>query len=104
MAYAVIRTGGKQYKVAQGDVISVEKLDAEVNDSLTFDDVLLHVDGDKVRQGTPRVEGAKVTGKVLDQRKAKKVVAFKFRRRKGYHRTVGHRRRLTQIRIDSISA
>ncbi len=102
MAYAVIRTGGKQYKVAEGDVINVEKLDTPVDDKLTFDDVLLHVDGSSITQGKPSINGAKVTGKVLDQHKAKKVIAYKFHRRKGYHRTVGHRRQLTQVKIESI--
>lgn len=104
MAYAIIKTGGKQYKVAEGDVINIEKLDADVNDSLTFDEVLLHVDGNKVTEGSPLVKGVTVKGKVLDQLKAKKVIAYKFRRRKGYHRMVGHRRQLTQIKIESITA
>ncbi len=103
MAYAVIKTGGKQYKVAEGDVINVEKLDVPVDDKLTFDDVLLHVDGTTITKGHPAIEGASVTGKVLDQHKAKKLIAFKFHRRKGYHRTVGHRRQLTQVKIESIS-
>lgn len=104
MVYAIIKTGGKQYKVAAGDVINVEKLDAGLNETLTFDQVLLHVDGEKVTEGAPLVPGVTVRGKVLDQLKAKKVVAYKFRRRKGYHRTVGHRRQLTQIKIESINA
>lgn len=104
MAYAIIKTGGKQYKVAEGDVINVEKLDASENDTLTFDDVLLHVDGETVAHGAPTISGATVTGKVLSQFKGRKVIAFKFRRRKGYHRTVGHRRRLTQVKIQSIKA
>src|SRR5213080_411792 len=95
MAYAVIKTGGRQYRVADGDTIDVDLLDAEVGKTTTFGEVLLHADGDKFTHGDPLISGAKVTAEVVEQRKDKKVVAFKFKRRKGYHRTVGHRRRLT---------
>ena len=103
MAYAVIKTGGRQYRVAEGDTIDVDLLDAEVGKTATFGDVLLHADGDKLTHGDPLISGAKVTAEVVEQRKDKKVVAFKFKRRKGYHRTVGHRRKLTRVKIKSIS-
>jgi large subunit ribosomal protein L21 len=103
MAYAVIHTGGKQYRVESGNEIDVEKLDLEPGSDLEFAEVLLVADGNDVKIGSPFVEGAKVTAKVIDQYKDDKVIAFKFRRRKGYHRTVGHRRKLTTLKIESIS-
>ena len=104
MSYAIIQTGGKQYRVSEGDVLSVEKLPAETGKETTFNDVLLVVNGDKVNLGTPLVSGASVKAEVVDQYKDDKVIAFKFRRRKGYHRTVGHRRQLTELKITKISA
>ncbi len=101
MAYAVIRTGGRQYRVAEGETVDVDLLDAEPGKTTTFGEVLLHADGDKITHGSP-IEGAKVTAEVVEQRKDKKVIAFKFKRRKGYHRTVGHRRKLTRVKIKSI--
>jgi large subunit ribosomal protein L21 len=103
MAYAVIKTGGRQYRVAEGDTIDVDLLDTEVGKTATFYDVLLHADGDELTHGEPLISGAKVTAEVLEQRKDKKVIAFKFKRRKGYHRTVGHRRKLTRVKIKNIS-
>ena len=103
MAYAVIQTGGKQYRVAEGDEIDVEKLDVEAGTTTDFSEVLLVVNGTTVSIGEPLVAGAKVTAEVVDQFKDDKVIAFKFRRRKGYHRTVGHRRKLTKLKIQSIS-
>lgn len=104
MSYAVIKTGGKQYRVQQGDVIEIEKLEAEPGSSTTFTEVLLAGSGDSVRVGTPLVEGASVEAKIVDQFRGDKVVAFKFKRRKGYHRTVGHRQDLTKVEITSIKA
>ena len=95
MSYAIIQTGGKQYRVSEGDVLSVEKLAVETGKETTFSDVLLVVNGDKVTLGAPLVSGASVQAEVVDQYKDDKVVAFKFKRRKVYHRTVGHRRQLT---------
>ena len=80
----------------------MEKLPAEAGAKVTFSEVVLHVEGTDVKTGTPFLNGAKVTGEVLEQFKDKKVIAYKFKRRKGYHRTVGHRRRLTRVRIESI--
>ena len=102
MAYAIIKTGGRQFRVAEGDTLDVDLLDVEAGKTATFGDVLLFADGKDVRHGNPLVSGAKVTAEVLEQRKDKKVVAFKYRRRKGYHRTVGHRRKLTRVKIKTI--
>jgi large subunit ribosomal protein L21 len=104
MSYAIIQTGGKQYRVSEGDILSVEKLAVETGKETTFSDVLLVVNGDKVTLGAPLVSGASVQAEVVDQYKDDKVVAFKFKRRKGYHRTVGHRRQLTELKITKISA
>ena len=103
MAYAIIRTGGRQFRVAEGDTLDVDLLDVEPGKTATFGDVLLFTDGKDVTHGSPLVSGAKVTAEVLEQRKDKKVVAFKYKRRKGYHRTVGHRRKLTRVKIKSIN-
>lgn len=102
MAYAVIQTGGKQYRVAEGDTITVEKLPEQPGAKVTFTEVLLVGEGDSVRVGRPHVAGASVTGEILDQFKGDKVIAFKFKRRKGYHRTVGHRQQLTKVKISTI--
>jgi large subunit ribosomal protein L21 len=102
MAYAIIRTGGRQFRVAEGDTLDVDLLDVEPGKTATFGDVLLFADGKDVTHGNPLVSGAKVTAEVLEQRKDKKVVAFKYKRRKGYHRTVGHRRKLTRVKIKTI--
>jgi large subunit ribosomal protein L21 len=104
MAFAIIKTGGRQHRVAEGDIIDVDFLDAEVGKEGVFADVLLLADGDNLTHGSPLIEGATVTGEVVEQRKDKKVIAFKYRRRKGYHRTVGHRRKLTRVKITEISA
>jgi large subunit ribosomal protein L21 len=102
MAYAIIRTGGRQYRVAEGDTVDVDLLDVEPGKTATLADVLMYADGDKVTHGSP-IEGAKITAEVVEHRKDKKVIAFKYRRRKGYHRTVGHRRKLTRLKIKSIA-
>ena len=104
MSYAIIQTGGKQYRVSEGDLLNVEKLDAEAGTLTTFSEVLLVVNGDKIDLGSPLVAGASVKAEVVEQFKDDKVIAFKFKRRKGYHRTVGHRRRLTKLKITKISA
>lgn len=99
MAYAIIKTGGRQYRVAEGDTIDVDLLDAEPGKTASFE-VIMHVDGDKISHSP----SGKVTAEIVEQRKDKKVVAFKYRRRKGYHRTVGHRRKLTRVKIKSIGS
>jgi large subunit ribosomal protein L21 len=102
MAYAVIKTGGKQYRVQQGTKFDVEKLDAEVDSEITFD-ALLVGEGESVKIGTPTVAGASVTAKVLSQFRGPKGVAFKFKRRKGFHKTKGFRRCLTKLEVTSIA-
>ncbi len=99
---AIIRTGGKQYRVAEGDVIHVEKLEGGVGETITFDDVLSVGDGADLRVGTPKVDGATVQGTILAQGRAKKVIVFKFKRRKNYQRKKGHRQYFTRIRITSV--
>ena len=102
MAYAIIKTGGRQFRVAEGDTLDVDLIDVEPGKTATFGDVLLFADGKDMIHGNPLVSGAKVTAEVLEQRKDKKLVAFKYKRRKGYHRTVGHRRKLTRVKIKTI--
>ena len=99
MEYAIVETGGKQYKVAQGDTILVEKLSAEVGSSLKLEKVLFMHDGKKVRIGTPYLPGSKVHCEVLGQTRGRKVISFKFQRRKGYRKKIGHRQSLTQLKI-----
>lgn len=101
--YAVIRTGGKQYKVSEGDILNVEKLAGEVGDTLELDDVLMIGDGEDVKIGNPLVEKAKVTGTIVAHDKAKKIIVFKKKRRKGYRRTQGHRQQYTALKIEQIS-
>jgi large subunit ribosomal protein L21 len=103
MAYAIINTGGRQYRIAEGDTIDVDLLDVDPGKTATFGEVLMFADGKNVMHGNPLISGAKVTADVVEQRKDKKVIAFKYKRRKGYHRTVGHRRKLTRVKIKSIS-
>ena len=103
MAYAIIRTGGRQYRVAEGETVDIDLIDLDAGKTATFGEVLFYADGKHLTHGDPLISGAKVTGEVVEQRKDKKVIAFKFRRRKGYHRTVGHRRKLTRVKIKSIS-
>ena len=102
MAFAIIKTGGRQYRVSEGDIIDVDFLEAEPGKEGVFAEVLFHADGDNITHGTPLIEGATVEGEILEQRKDRKVIAFKYRRRKGYHRTVGHRRKLTRVKITGI--
>ena len=100
--YAVIEAGGKQYKVQEGDKLRVEKLDAQVGDTVTFDKVLF-LGGDEVKVGRPYVEGAKVEAKVLEQNKAKKVIVYKFKAKKNYRNKRGHRQPYTFIEIGTIA-
>ena len=102
--YAVIATGGKQYRVSEGAVLRVEKLEAEEGASIEFDQVLLVGDGESVSVGKPFVDGGKVQATVMAQGKAAKVEILKFRRRKNYRRTKGHRQNFTQVKITGISA
>ncbi len=102
--YAVISTGGKQYKLAQGDVCRVEKLDAEEGASVDLDKVLMIADGDNINIGTPFVSGGKVTATIKSHGRAKKVEIMKFRRRKHHQKRTGHRQYYTEIEVTSISA
>ncbi|WP_193212739.1 50S ribosomal protein L21 [Luteolibacter marinus] len=102
MAYAVIKTGGKQYRVQQGDKIDVEKLDVNVDDELEFP-ALLVGEGDSIKIGAPVVDGASVKVKVVQQFRGPKGIAFKFKRRKGFHKTKGFRRSLTKLEVTSIA-
>ena len=102
--YAIIKTGGKQYKVAEGDTIKVEKLNAQVGDTVTFDDVKLLTKDEKAIIDKKELESVKVEGKVIAQEKAKKVIVLKFKRRKGYKRKKGHRQSLTKLQITKIHA
>ncbi len=101
--YAVIKTGGKQYKVAAGDYLKVEKLDGDVGSKLVIDKILMLADGDDVTIGSPLVDGAKVNATVLSHGKGDKVMIFKFSRRKHYRKTQGHRQSYTEIQIDDIN-
>ena len=101
-AYAVVETGGKQYRVQAGDQLEVEKLDVEVGASFELDQVMAISDGKELTIGAPILEGTKVTSTVLDQFRDKKVINFKKKRRKGYKRKVGHRQSLTVLKIDTI--
>ncbi len=100
--YAVVKTGGKQYRVAKDDVIKVEKLDGAAGDIIALDEVLMLADGDKVTIGAPRIDGASVAAEILEQARAKKVIIFKKRRRQNYRRKKGHRQHLTVLRVTDI--
>lgn len=101
--YAIIKTGGKQYVVEEGKVIYIEKLDVEEGAEVTFDEVLL-VSGDDVKIGAPNVAGAKVTGKVLEQGKERKIRIFKYKAKSNYRRRQGHRQPFTKVKIEKIEA
>jgi len=100
--YAVIKQGGHQYRVAPEDVIQIEKIDAEPGSELTLGEVLLVADGEKTEVGQPLLEGAPVKAKVLKQDKSKKIDVYKFKRRKGYEKSYGHRQPYTEVRVVSI--
>ncbi len=102
--YAVIKTGGKQYRVSEGDTLQVEKLAGKPGDVIQFDQVLLVGGSDDTRIGTPNVKGASVKAEIVAQTRGKKIVVFKFRRRKNYRRKAGHRQPYTQVKITGIQA
>ena len=102
--YAVIATGGKQYRVGEGDILRVEKIQGEVGESVSFDTVLMFSDGENVKIGQPDLSDVAVRGHIVAQGKSKKVIVFKYKRRKRYRKTQGHRQQYTAIKIDSIEA
>ena len=102
-AYAVVETGGKQYRVSEGSVVEVEKLDVEVGQDIELTSVLAVSDGESLKIGTPVIDGAKVVMTVTDQKRGPKVVNFKKKRRKGYKRKVGHRQSLTVVKVKQIA-
>jgi len=102
--YAVIKTGGQQYRVSPGDKLKIEKLEAEAGSDVVFDEVLLIGGGDSVQVGTPTVANAKVTAKVQEHGRGKKVIIYKYKRRKGYHKKQGHRQDYTLVLIQNVVA
>ena len=101
--YAVIKTGGKQHKVSAGDVIAIEKIDGDRGDTVVFDQILMLENEGDIRIGRPVVEGAKVVGEIVSQTKGPKLIVFKMKKRKGYHKKNGHRQLLTSMKIKEIS-
>ena len=102
--YAIIKTGGKQYRVSEGDVITIEKLEVAAEGTVSFDEVVTVVKDGDVKVGTPLVDGAKVTGTVLEHGKAKKILVFKYKAKSNYRRRQGHRQPFTKVRIEKIEA
>ena len=102
--YAVIETGGKQHKVTEGEILRVEKIDAEVGTEITFDKVMMVKKDDTVMIGKPYVDNASVTAEIVEQGKHKKIIVFKYKRKKNYQRKKGHRQQYTALRIKAIAA
>jgi large subunit ribosomal protein L21 len=102
--YAVVNTGGKQYKVQKGETLRIEKIPGEVGSPVVFDKVLMVADGENIRVGQPVLENVAVQAQIVEQDKAKKILVFKYKRRKRYRRKNGHRQPFTAIRIDGIEA
>ena len=102
--YAVLETGGKQYRVAAGDTLEIERLETEACKPFTFDRVLLVNNDGKLSVGTPTVDGARVVADVVAHKRGEKKLTFKMKRRKGYHKTIGHRQELTVVKITAINA
>ncbi len=100
--YAIISTGGKQYKVSEGETIRVEKIPGEVGESVSFDRVLMFSNGKNLKVGQPTLDDVAVTGQIVEQGKAKKIIVFKQKRRKRYRRKQGHRQQYTALKIDTI--
>lgn len=101
--YAVIKTGGKQYRVAPGQTVRVEKLEGQIGDTITLNDVLLVSDGDQIKVGKPLLEGATISAKIVEQHRDKKVLVFKKKRRKGFRLTKGHRQYYTTLQVKEIN-
>ena len=100
--YAVIKSGGKQYRVSEGDTIRIEKLPGDVGEPVSFDDILMVSDDDKVLIGQPTLSNVTVSGHIVEQNRSKKIIVFKYKRRKGYRKKQGHRQAYTALKIDSI--
>ena len=100
--YAVIATGGKQYKVKEGDILRVEKIPGEIGADVSFDKILMFSDGDNVKIGQPVLDDVAVNGHIVSQGKSKKIIVFKYKRRKRYRRKQGHRQQYTAVKIDNI--
>ncbi len=100
--YAIIKTGGKQYRVQQGDILKVEKLEGEEGSEICFNDVLMYSNGEEITLGAPVIDDAMVKAHIVEQGKTKKIIVFKYKRRKGYKKTKGHRQNYTAVKIDSI--
>ncbi|MCI6287341.1 MAG: 50S ribosomal protein L21 [Lentisphaeria bacterium] len=101
--YAVIATGGKQFKVQEQDIVTMERLEGEAGAKVSFTEVLAVGEGANLKMGSPLVEGAKVEGEIVEQLRGPKLIAFKMKRRKGYRRRKGHRQELTKVKITSIA-
>jgi large subunit ribosomal protein L21 len=102
--YAIVDSGGKQYKVQEGEILRVEKLAGEVGNQVSFDKILMFSDGENVNIGTPILEDVAVNGHIVEQGKAKKIIVFKYKRRKRYRRKRGHRQQFTAVKIDNIQS
>ncbi|MCG6893334.1 MAG: 50S ribosomal protein L21 [Desulfobacteraceae bacterium] len=102
--YAVVKTGGKQYRVQQGDTVMIEKISGDVGSEVSFEEVLMVSDGEEVRIGTPNLDDVTVSGRIVAQDRAKKIIVFKYKRRKRYRRKQGHRQAFTAVQIDTIEA
>jgi large subunit ribosomal protein L21 len=100
--YAVVATGGKQYRVQAGETLRIEKIPGEVGSSVAFDQILLYSDGENLSVGKPVLENAKVNARIVEQDRGNKIIVFKFKRRKGYRKKQGHRQDFTAVKIDSI--
>jgi len=101
--YAIIKTGAKQHRVAEGDVLSVEKLDGNKGDEVVFNEILMLSNDEEVKIGKPFVDGAKVVGQIIAQKKGPKLIVYHMKRRKGFHKKTGHRQSLTSMKITKIS-
>ena len=102
--YAIVNTGGKQYKVCQGEVLRIEKIPGDVGSPVSFDKVLMFSDGENVNIGQPMLDNVTVNGHIVEQGKAKKIIVFKYKKRKRYRKKQEHRQQYTAVRIDSIEA
>lgn len=100
--YAVIQTGGKQYRVSPGEMVKVEKLDGKTGDPVTFEKVLLTSDGENIHLGNPYIEGTRVIGRITRHGKDRKIIVFKYKKRKGFRKKQGHRQNFTLIKVENI--